>query len=119
VHEFAIAQSVLEVVTRHAGERRVVRVALRVGHLRQVVAGSLQFAFELAARGTPADGAEVSIKELPAVGRCRSCGLETELRDFPFQCGRCESLDLELTQGEELLVESLELEEAAACTARP
>jgi len=119
VHELAIAQAVVDVVVRHAQQRRVAAVALRVGHLRQAVPAALDFAFALAARGTVAEGAELVIAELPAVGRCRLCASETELHEFPFRCSACLGTDLELTQGEELLVESVDLEEEAACTARP
>jgi Zn finger protein HypA/HybF involved in hydrogenase expression len=34
------------------------------------------------------------------------------MTEFPLQCSRCGGLDLELLAGEELLVESLELEDA-------
>jgi Zn finger protein HypA/HybF involved in hydrogenase expression len=38
--------------------------------------------------------------------------VESLLVDFPLQCGGCGSFDLEILEGEELMVESLELEEA-------
>ena len=48
---------------------------------------------------------------MPAAGVCRDCGAETVLPDFPLQCSSCGGLDIEVTAGEELLVDSLELEE--------
>jgi hydrogenase nickel incorporation protein HypA/HybF len=48
---------------------------------------------------------------VPPAGRCRACATESELDGFPLVCTRCGSLDLELLRGEELLVDSLELEE--------
>jgi hydrogenase nickel incorporation protein HypA/HybF len=109
MHELSIADSVLEIVSRHAQGRQVERVELKVGHLRQVVPSALAFAFELLARGTCAEGAELLIEDVPAAGRCRSCGGVTAIEGFPLQCSACRGLDLELLAGEELSVDALEL----------
>jgi hydrogenase nickel incorporation protein HypA/HybF len=111
MHELSLAGSVLDTALRHAGDRRVVAVTLRVGHLRQVVPDALAFAFELVAKGTEAEGAELVMDEVPAAGRCRACGSESELPGFPLRCAACGGLDIELLRGEELLVDALELEE--------
>ena len=112
MHELSIAESVVRVASRHADGRRVTKVYLKVGHLRQVVPSALAFSFELVAQGTPAEGAELEMQEVPARGLCRDCGEESRLYAFPLQCGSCRSHELEMIEGEELLVESLELEEA-------
>ena len=114
MHELAIAESVVDIAVRHARGRRVVKVELEVGHLRQVVPAALEFAFELVAKGTAVDGAELCMREVPAAGRCRSCGADTPLPAFPLACQSCAGLDVEVTQGEELRVESLDLEETLA-----
>jgi hydrogenase nickel incorporation protein HypA/HybF len=111
MHELSIADALVGIACRHAAGRPVVRVDVKVGHLRQVVPTALTFAFELVAQGTAVEGAELAIEEVPAVGRCRACEAQTVLAGFPLQCARCEGLDLELLSGEELQVESLELEE--------
>jgi len=119
MHELSIAQSIVRIAESHADGRRVHSVHLRVGHLRQVVTSSLEFAFELVAAGTTVHGAELVIEEVPAAGLCRQCGTETTFDGFPFACAGCGSVDVELVSGEELLVGSLELEEAeeAECIA--
>ena len=111
MHELSIAESVVQIASRHANGRRVTRVWLKVGHLRQVVPTALTFSFELVAEGTPVEGAELEMEEVPATGLCRDCGAESRLESFPLQCGACGGFDLELLEGEELFVESLELEE--------
>jgi len=110
VHELSIADAVVELAARHAAGRRVTRVEVKVGHLRQVVPDSLAFAFELVADGTVVEGAELVLEEVPAAGRCRACGAESPLREFPLCCAACGGLDVEVIRGEELLVDSLELE---------
>ncbi|MGE5746601.1 MAG: hydrogenase maturation nickel metallochaperone HypA [Solirubrobacterales bacterium] len=111
MHELSIAQAVLDTVERHAAGRRVTRVELEVGHLRQVVPSALSFAFELITPGTVAEGAELELREVPAAGLCRSCEAETTLADLPLRCERCGGFELELIRGEELLIDSLEVEE--------
>ncbi len=84
---------------------------MKVGHLRQVVPSALSFSFDLVAQGTPVEGAELSLEEIPVTAVCKSCGQESQLAAFPLLCDSCGSADLRIVEGEELLVESLEMEE--------
>jgi hydrogenase nickel incorporation protein HypA/HybF len=112
LHELSIAESVIRIASRQANGRRVTKVQMRVGHLRQVVPSALTFGFGLLAEGTSVEGAELEVEQVPAEGRCRGCGVESRLDGFPLQCEGCGSFDLDILQGEELMVDSLELEEA-------
>jgi hydrogenase nickel incorporation protein HypA/HybF len=112
VHELSIAESIVSIAECHAAGRRVALVELKVGHLRQVVPSALEFAFELVSQGTVVEGAVLDMEEVPAAGRCRQCGSEGDLGGFPFSCQGCGGFDVEVTRGEELTVDSLELEEA-------
>ena len=114
MHELAIAESVVHIASRHADGRQVTKVYLKVGHLRQVVPSALAFSFELVAQGTPVEGAELELEEVPATGSCSECGAQSQLTQFPLQCSTCGSYELRIIEGEELLVESLELEEQPA-----
>jgi hydrogenase nickel incorporation protein HypA/HybF len=111
MHELSIAEAVVGIASRHAEGRRVSKVELRVGHLRQVVPSALEFAFQLLTNGTPLEGAELVIEDVPVRGQCSACGEETLMWAFPLQCARCGGLDVELEAGEELLVDALELDE--------
>lgn len=118
MHELSIAEAIVDVAKRHAAGRRVARVEVKVGHLRQVVPDSLHFAFGLVAQGTALDGAELVITHVPAAGRCRECETESVMEGFPLCCARCGSLDMEVIAGEELQVDALELEEELATNER-
>jgi hydrogenase nickel incorporation protein HypA/HybF len=112
MHELSIAEALVGIAERHARGRRVLKVEVKVGYLRQVVPSALSFAFELVSQGTPVEGAELELCEVAAAGRCRGCGSETQLPHFPLVCEHCGGFDVEVTRGEELLVDSLELEDA-------
>jgi hydrogenase nickel incorporation protein HypA/HybF len=111
MHELSIADAIVRIASDHANGRRVTKVEVKLGHLRQVVPHALEFAFALVAEGTAAEGAELAMEEVAPAGLCRVCGAESELDGFPLACVACGSLDLELLRGEELLVDCLELEE--------
>lgn len=114
MHELSIAEAIVAVAEEHAGGRRVVKVEVKIGHLRQVVPSALAFAFELVAEGTPVAGAELAIEDVPAHVACRGCGVESVVSEFPFACGGCGGFDVEVQSGDELLVDALELEEPIA-----
>lgn len=111
MHELAIADAVVRIASERAVGRRVTKVELTVGHLRQVVPSALEFSFALVAEGTIVEGAELVVEHVPATARCPRCGSESELSGFPVACPRCASAEVELVGGDELVVEALELEE--------
>jgi hydrogenase nickel incorporation protein HypA/HybF len=118
VHELSIAEAIVAVAERNAKGRRVAKVEVQVGHLRQVVPSSLEFAFELVTRGTSLDGAELEIEEVPTSVACRSCGAEGRVDELPFACPSCGGVDVDVTSGDELLVVALELEEKEQLASR-
>ncbi len=107
MHELALADGIVRVACEAAAGRRVERVEVKVGHLRQVVPSALEFAFALVAEGTAVDGAELAIEAVPARVSCRDCSLETVRNDFPLVCVPCGSFHVDVVAGEELLVDAL------------
>jgi hydrogenase nickel incorporation protein HypA/HybF len=111
VHELSIADAIVAIASDHAQGRRVLAVDVRVGRLRQVVPDALEFAFEVVAAGTGIAGAALNVEHVPARVLCAGCNAESIQDGFPLTCTRCGSLDVEIVAGDELLVESLELED--------
>ena len=115
MHELSVSSAVVDTVLKHAAGRRVTVVWLRIGHLRQVVPESLAFYFELVSRETLCEGARLEQEVVPARLRCPACASEWDPDDAWFRCPGCGGAG-EVIAGDELEVESIELEEAA-CTA--
>ena len=111
MHELSLADAIVSIARDHAAGRRVTAVEVKVGHLRQVVPDALEFAFELVTTGTNVEGATLVIEHVPAIVACRACGAESGIDAFPLACARCGSLDVDVIAGDEMHVESLELEE--------
>jgi hydrogenase nickel incorporation protein HypA/HybF len=95
----------------HAEGQPVSSVTVRVGHLRQVVPDALLFSWEVVTDSSALKGAKLVIEQVPAVIECTNCGTQTTL-DMPIMsCGSCESFDVTILSGEELVVVSMEIEE--------
>jgi hydrogenase nickel incorporation protein HypA/HybF len=117
MHEFSIASAVVATAVKHARGRRVTVVALRIGALRQVVPEALDFAFGITSRETVCEGARLEWESVPLRVACRPCDRTWELQRPPFRCPGCGDGSVTVLSGEELEVESIEVEEATACTA--
>ncbi len=110
MHELSIAQAIVDIAARNAGGSRVTAVNVRIGHLRQVVPSALEFSFELCAHGTPVEGAALEVEGVPIGVICRTCGAGSEPDGFPLSCAACGDLSVDVVAGEELQVQSLELD---------
>ena len=111
MHELSLCQAIAESVTRHADGRPVSAVAVRIGHLRQVVPDSLLFSWEMLTTGSDLEGSVLEVEHVPATIECDRCSATTTL-DMPIMlCGACGHSDVTVLTGEELLVVSLNLTE--------
>lgn len=108
MHELGLCSSIIEAVERRAGERRVARVKVRVGRLHHVHPDAFEQSFAIAAMGTVAEGAGADLVLLPARARCGSCGSESEGDEVPVFCPACGGSGMEVTGGDELMLESIE-----------
>jgi hydrogenase nickel incorporation protein HypA/HybF len=116
MHELSIAEALVEQVqreVRRAGQKgRVSRVELAIGRLSGVHCESLRFAFDLLAPGTLVEGAKLEILEPRAVCHCRDCGSRLEIDDLLLTCPKCGSGEISIEEGRDLLLQSIELDEA-------
>ncbi|HEY6689147.1 MAG TPA: hydrogenase maturation nickel metallochaperone HypA [Propionibacteriaceae bacterium] len=108
MHELAIAESLVEAVQARTGRQTVCSVRLQVGRLSGVIPDALMFAFELAAQGTPLEGARLLIDEPAGRLHCRTCLADQGGDDFVLLC-ECGSADVEVTAGRELALLSVEV----------
>jgi hydrogenase nickel incorporation protein HypA/HybF len=113
MHEATIVQSLLDAAVdclHDNGGKRITGVRVLVGQLSGVVPEALEFAFSCMRKGTPAEDAALEIRFLKAQYLCGSCNGSIENEDGCVQCPFCLSLDLSVSQGFELHLESVEIE---------
>jgi len=113
MHEMGIAMQIIEIaqasIPEEEGDIAIARVNLKVGKLAAVVADSLRFCFEIAAKETPLEGAELDIEEVPVRARCKECDTEWTIEGPAFNCEKCGSGQIEILSGRELNIESIEI----------
>lgn len=110
MHEMGFCEGVLKAAQRRAAGRRVQRLRVHIGVLHRVVPEAFQQAFAIAARGTEAEDAVLDLVFIPARLICLSCHHETDCDEPPLVCAICGGVNLELTGGDEIVLESLEYE---------
>ncbi len=129
MHELSVSQAIVDTALRHAGGKRVTVVDVKLGRLRQVVPDSLSFYFEIVARDTPCEGADLRIQHVDSELRCPSCRREWDPAPPPiashgdafegglppvpsFRCPDCAEPG-EVIRGSELEVESIQVSDKA------
>lgn len=113
MHELSVCQGLMRQVERIAKDNNataVERILLRVGGLSGIEPPLLKRAFEIARMGTLAENATLEIEEGPVVVKCQECGGSSVVPVNRLVCTYCGEWKVNVTQGEELLLLSLDLE---------
>ena len=113
MHEVGIARSVIDAAIAAVPEGGTLSgVTVTIGPMSGVVADSLQFGFEVASKGTPAEATELEIVEVPLVLHCEACAADFESEDpGVLRCPQCAGPATVLA-GNEVLVTSVRYAEA-------
>jgi hydrogenase nickel incorporation protein HypA/HybF len=107
VHEFGLCEGVLEAVQSRAGGRPVSGIRVRCGVRHAVDPATMEQAFGFIAAGTEAEGAAVEVVTVPVTVNCRDCGAASDSTDVLTACPSCGGSDVELSGGDELVLESV------------
>lgn len=115
MHEFSICSELVAAIVSEMEKidpppRKLVGARIVVGKLRQIVPETMEFAYEVLTKDTPASGSKLEVVSAPIACECRTCDWKGEIEHSLFLCGECESTDLEVTGGRELYLASLEID---------
>lgn len=105
MHEMGYCHGVIHAVEARAAGRRVARVGVRVGVLHRIVPDAFEQSFQLMAAGGVADGAGTDVTVVPCAAHCTACAARFEAADQAPACPTCGSLAVEVTGGDELVLE--------------
>ena len=115
MHELPILRDIVKVALKFAnqsGAERVVSINLQVGELRDLDEEWMQRYFNFVTAGTAAAGAVLRVIRSRLVFRCESCAstFAIDLRSpASAKCPDCQTRDVELVAGNELLIESIDV----------
>lgn len=110
MHELSLTRNVVSMVAERAGGRAVTCVKLRIGRLAGVSVEAVRFCFDVCAQGTSVERARLVIEEPEGKGECPACGRVVGMDSLVGSCSCEEKALLRVVAGEELLVESIEME---------
>jgi hydrogenase nickel incorporation protein HypA/HybF len=113
MHELILTQNILDLTlkqTAQAGGRRAVRINLLVGPLCDESEESIRFHWDELAKGTLAENAELHFEPDPGAVQCLACGNVFEPAEEKFVCPVCESDRLRLLRGDEVRLESIDVD---------
>jgi hydrogenase nickel incorporation protein HypA/HybF len=114
MHELYLAESIINIVKDYAardGFKKVNTVFLSYGRLSCIEPKTLQFAFDVQAKETPAEGAALEFQILPAMIHCFSCEKDLEVNAYTGTCPACSGNNVVLIAGtEELQILELDVD---------
>lgn len=113
MHELAITEGIIEAAVPEAerhGAKKILEIRLKIGELSGVLPECIQEYFNIASRGTIAEGARLCVERIPVTIHCNACGYDGEIPKRKIHCPVCDSSEIKLKSGREYYVDSLEVE---------
>ncbi len=113
MHEYSIVGSLIDACEENAKANvatKVTKVVVKIGVMSGVEPELLKTAFDTFKEQTICDGAEFIMNIQPVVIKCNSCLNESILKKLEYSCPICKSIELDITDGEDMYLMQLELE---------
>jgi hydrogenase nickel incorporation protein HypA/HybF len=114
MHERSLVKALLRQVEAIADQHSTSRVSsihIRVGEFSGVEADLLSSAYDDLVQDSRLCGASLRVERVPLEAVCQQCGRTFRVERFQFHCEKCGSLRLTLRGGEEILLDSVMIEE--------
>ena len=113
MHELAITQSMFDIVLKqaeHSKAKKVTKINLVIGEMTGVVSDCVQFYMDFLSKGTIAEGVIISVNSVSPTAKCRDCSETFIVKELDWTCPHCDGINLDITGGKELFVESIEVD---------
>lgn len=113
MHELSVTESLLKIALEHAeraNAQRVTDLNIVMGELASMVDDSIQFYWEIIAKGTIAEQATLHFLRIPAELQCQTCFEKYHPTDRELACPKCNGVNTKIIAGEEFALESIDVE---------
>ncbi len=111
MHEFREVQSMLHEACAQAGPGvRIRNLTVALGEASGHDADHLRTHFVEAARGTPAEDAELIVVREALAAQCTRCGAEYSSSESTLSCVHCGGIELNVTKGARVYLAGVEME---------
>ncbi len=112
MHEYSVVQALLEQIENIAEENKaskVTKIVVKIGVMSGVEPHLLEIAFNAFKEKTICDGAEFVMNIQPITIHCNKCNKTSELKKIHYCCQNCESIDIDVVDGEDMFLMNLEM----------
>ena len=113
MHELYATQAILDKALSKAAEEgasRITDVRIVVGDISTYSEDSVQFYWDEISKDTPAAGATLHFRRVPAELQCMACFTKYNPQDEEILCPNCGSSGAKILAGEEFYLEALDVE---------
>jgi hydrogenase nickel incorporation protein HypA/HybF len=113
MHELSVTQSILDLTLKHAREanaRQIENIHIVMGELSTNVDDSVQFYWDIIAKGTLAEGARLHFRRVPVELQCTACCENFHPNDGELVCPYCGDFRVKIIAGEEFFVEAIDVD---------
>lgn len=113
MHELPVTQNILELALTYganAGATKITRLYITIGDLASIVDDSVQFYWELIAKDTIAEKAELEFHRIKTELRCKNCSQTYKPVSGISTCPNCQSSQIEILSGKEFYLEAIDIE---------
>ena len=114
MHELSVAKNIVRIAREHLTpqeESQLIRIRVRIGEFSTIVPELLQSGFKAAVDGTAMEQATLDVTVVPLSVQCHTCGEIAEIEPIDFSCPLCTSNDVNINEGNEIIIDSLEISE--------
>ena len=110
MHEFALAQDIMETISRSVSENleKITAIYIDVGEFSGVVVDSLEFGLTVVLKDKNLSHVQINITTVPGAAVCE-CGHQYQIKDIFESCPRCQSLNRKIISGADVIIRSIEI----------
>ena len=110
MREFTLTQRLVDLALERAGSKRIVSVHLLIGPFSEEREESIRFYWRDLAKNSLGDGAELHFEHMPFQLKCLDCSGTFFLDEKGSMCIYCLSESLQPLSGDDVQLESIEVE---------
>lgn len=112
MHEYSLTQNLLEVALKNSNSKQIVRVNLLIGPFSHEREESIELYWKDLSKGSQAEGAELHFEHVKAEMKCLDCSgtFYLDENEEVSMCKFCKSEHLKMLSGDDIKLESIEVE---------
>ena len=109
MHEYALAQSIIQTAAEHASGAKVTKIEMVIGESSGIMGESIRMYFDIFAENTPCEDAIIEIETVKPKLRCKACDMLFVRKPFSFNCA-CGGEGMPTEIGREFFIKSIVVE---------